>query len=190
MDAASMGCLFLRGSLRTVLSFLAKSQSFTNFLLVPLYFLRDLKWKILLICFDYDTYLYIIKSLPTLESSWDSSSSFHPCGLRVIINGTSFCSHSFFQFGQYTVLSPLLVSLHAVIVARLSSTLCFPVFIPAGEGSLVALYSCGSQGALITNGHIWLSNSNLGFAATIFSYQDRQANLSWWDEWAINNSPP
>ena len=65
LDVASMGCLFPRGSLRTVLSFLAKSQSLTNFLLVPLYFLRDLKWKILLIFFDYDTYLYIIKSLPT-----------------------------------------------------------------------------------------------------------------------------
>ena len=134
----SMACLFPRGSLRTVLSILAKSQTFTNFLLVPLYFLRDLKWKIPLIFFDYDTYVYIIKSLPTLGSSWDSSSSLHPCGLRVIINRTSFCSPSFFQFGQYTILSPLLVSLHAIILAHLSSTLCSPVFIPAGE---VALHS-------------------------------------------------
>lgn len=141
LDAGSMACLFPRGSLRTVLSFLAKSQSFTNFLLVPLYFLRDLKWKIPLIFFDYDTYVYIIKSLPTLGSNWGSSSSLHPCGLRVIINGTSFCSPGFFQFGQYTILSPLLVSLHAVILAHLSSTLCSPVFIPAGEESQVSLHS-------------------------------------------------
>lgn len=44
----------------------------------------------------------------------------------------------------------------------------------------------GPQGALARNCHIWPVKSNVGFAATIFSYQGMQTNLSRWEGLAIN----